>query len=64
MSLGLGDKATMDLMHDDATDEDPNLPGWAAGAEELAEGWRAMMQDRPPIDDFGLPGRVARAATS
>ena len=54
--LGIGDKATLDLMHDDATNEDPNAARLrAAGAEVLAEGWRAMMQNRPPIDDFGYP---------
>ena len=31
----------MDLMHSDALDEDPNMDRLrAAGAEELAEGWR------------------------
>ena len=54
--LGIGDKATLDLMHDDATNEDPNAARLrAAGAEVLAEGWRAMRQNRPPIDDFGYP---------
>jgi glyoxylase-like metal-dependent hydrolase (beta-lactamase superfamily II) len=54
--LGIGDKATLDLMHDDATNEDPNAARLrAAGAEVLAEGWRALMQNRPPIDDFGYP---------
>jgi glyoxylase-like metal-dependent hydrolase (beta-lactamase superfamily II) len=57
VSLGLGDKATMDLMHDDALNEDPNLDRLrAAGAEELAEGWSAMMPSRPPsMDDYGMP---------
>ena len=57
VALGLGDKATMDLMHSDALDGDPNLARLrAAGAEELAEGWRATMpQDRPPMDDYGMP---------
>ena len=57
VALGLGDKATMDLMHSDALDEDPNLDRLrAAGAEELAEGWRAAMPDRPPsVDDYGMP---------
>ena len=55
--LGLGDKATMDLMHSDALSEDPNLDRLrSAGAEELAEGWRAMMPSRPPsMDDYGMP---------
>ena len=55
--LGLGDKATMDLMHSDALNEDPNMDRLrAAGAEELAEGWREMMPSRPPsMDDYGMP---------
>jgi glyoxylase-like metal-dependent hydrolase (beta-lactamase superfamily II) len=57
VALGLGDKATMDLMHDDVLNEDPNLDRLrAAGAEELAEGWRRMMPSRPPsMDDYGMP---------
>ncbi len=57
VALGLGDKATMDLMHSDALDEDPNMDRLrAAGAEELAEGWRAMMPDgRPAMDSYGMP---------
>lgn len=55
--LGIGDKATMDLMHSDALGSDPNSARLrAAGAEELAEGWRAMMPDRPPsMDDYRMP---------
>ena len=55
--LGLGDKATMDLMHSDALNEDPNMDRLrAAGAEELAEGWREMMPSRPPsMDDYAMP---------
>jgi glyoxylase-like metal-dependent hydrolase (beta-lactamase superfamily II) len=57
VSLGLGDKATMDLMHSDALDEDPNMSRLrAAGAESLAEGWREMMPDsRPAMDVYGMP---------
>lgn len=57
VSLGLGDKASMDLMHDDALNEDPNVDRLRlAGAEELADGWRSMMPDkRPPMDDYGMP---------
>jgi glyoxylase-like metal-dependent hydrolase (beta-lactamase superfamily II) len=57
VSLGLGDKATMDLMHSDALDEDPNLSRLrAAGAEQLAEGWREAMPDsRPPMDVYAMP---------
>jgi glyoxylase-like metal-dependent hydrolase (beta-lactamase superfamily II) len=55
--LGLGDKATMDLMHDDALNEDPNLDRLrSAGAEELFEGWRSMMPAKPPsMDTYGMP---------
>jgi glyoxylase-like metal-dependent hydrolase (beta-lactamase superfamily II) len=57
VSLGLGDKATMDLMHSDALDEDPNRARLAlAGAEHLADEWRSMMPaERPPMDDYGMP---------
>ena len=57
VALGLGDKATMDLMHSDALNEDPNMDRLrAAGAEGLAEGWRAMMPDgKPSMDEYGMP---------
>ncbi len=57
VSLGLGDKATMDLMHSDVLNADPNLDRLrAAGAEELAAGWRSMMPTgRSPVDDYGMP---------
>lgn len=57
VSLGLGDKATMDLLHDDARSQDSNSDRLrAAGAEELAEGWRSMMPSRPPsIEDYAMP---------
>lgn len=57
VALGLGDKASMDLMHDDSLSRDPNLDRLeAAGALELAEGWRAMMPGgRPTMDDYGMP---------
>jgi len=55
--LGLGDKASMDLMHDDSLHGDPNLARLElAGATQLADGWRSMMPaERPPMDDYGLP---------
>ena len=57
VSLGLGDKATMDLMHSEALTEDPNRARLAqAGAEHLADEWRSMMPaERPPMDDYGMP---------
>lgn len=55
--LGLGDKASMDLMHGPDLDEDPNLHRLRlAGAEDLVDGWQSMMpSDRPPTDDYGMP---------
>jgi glyoxylase-like metal-dependent hydrolase (beta-lactamase superfamily II) len=55
--LGIGDKASMDLLHSDRLNEDPNLERLrSAGALELAQGWRSMMpKDRPPLDDYGYP---------
>ncbi len=57
VSLGIGDRATMDLLHSDHLGEDPDLARLrAAGAEELAEGWRRMMPAPPPsMDDYGMP---------
>lgn len=54
--LGLGDKPSMDLMHD-SRHVDPNLERLElAGALELAEGWTALMPaDRPSTDDYGMP---------
>jgi glyoxylase-like metal-dependent hydrolase (beta-lactamase superfamily II) len=59
VALGLGDKASMDLMHDETLSVDPNLSRLeAAGALGLAEGWRAMMpsERRRSMDDYGMPG--------
>ncbi|MET0997366.1 MAG: MBL fold metallo-hydrolase [Marmoricola sp.] len=55
--LGLGDKATMDLLHSDFGNGDPNNARLrSAGAEELAEGWRSMMPAKPPsMDEYGMP---------
>lgn len=57
VSLGIGDKPTMDLMHDDTMHVDPNVTRLVlAGAEEVAAGWRAMMPDKKPsMDDYGMP---------
>jgi glyoxylase-like metal-dependent hydrolase (beta-lactamase superfamily II) len=57
VSLGIGDKATLDLMHDDARNEDPNADRLRlAGASELLDGWRAMFSgERPSLEDFGYP---------
>jgi len=57
VSLGLGDKRTMDFMHDPTVARDPNLERLeVAGAAPLAERWRAMMPEgRPSMDDYGMP---------
>lgn len=57
VSLGLGDKATMDLLHNDALNEDPNTDRLrSAGAEELAGAWRSVMPARPPSRDaYAMP---------
>ncbi|HEU4567378.1 MAG TPA: MBL fold metallo-hydrolase [Marmoricola sp.] len=55
--LGLGEKPSMDLMHDDSLREDPNLARLElAGAAQLADGWRSLMRpERPPTDEYGMP---------
>lgn len=58
VSLGLGDKASMDLMYDETVLRDPNLRRLEiSGALELAEGWRKMMpsSERPSLDSYGMP---------
>jgi glyoxylase-like metal-dependent hydrolase (beta-lactamase superfamily II) len=58
VSLGIGDKPSMDLMYDEQVLRDPNLERLEmAGAVELAEGWRAMMpsSERPSLDIYGMP---------
>ncbi len=57
VSLGLGDKATLDLLHGDGEAEDPYLRRLrTAGAEKLIDDWRSMMPSRPEVaNDFGMP---------
>lgn len=57
VALGLGDKASMELIHNDSLSRDPNLDRLTlAGARELADSWTAMMpKERPPLDDYGMP---------
>jgi glyoxylase-like metal-dependent hydrolase (beta-lactamase superfamily II) len=59
VSLGLGDKGSMDLIHDHSLGADPNLDRLAmAGALELADGWRAFLPEkRSSTDDYGMPDR-------
>ncbi len=55
--LGIGDKPSMDLMHDDALNEDPNVARLrSAGALDLAQGWAQFLpKERPSMDDYGYP---------
>lgn len=49
VSLGLGDKPTIDLIHDETVEEDPHL--WvlrAAGAHDLAVMWERFTRDLSP----------------
>lgn len=57
VSLGLGDRASMDLMHDAGLATDPNLDRLRlAGAIELGAAWHDLMpSQRPSLDDFGMP---------
>ncbi len=58
VSLGIGDKPTMDLMHDPSLHTDPNVTRLIlAGAAEVAAGWRSLVPDKKPtVDDYGMPG--------
>ncbi|MCW2781451.1 MAG: gloB [Marmoricola sp.] len=57
VSLGIGDKPSMDLMHDANLHRDPNLDRLElAGALELADGWRSFTPaKKPPMDNYGMP---------
>ena len=57
VSLGIGDKPTLDLIGDDGLDHDPTVPQLLrAGAHRVAEDWRRAMQGpRPPADDWAPP---------
>jgi glyoxylase-like metal-dependent hydrolase (beta-lactamase superfamily II) len=57
VSLGLGDRGSMELMHDQSLARDPNLDRLElAGALELAAGWRRMTPaKRTSMDDYGMP---------
>jgi glyoxylase-like metal-dependent hydrolase (beta-lactamase superfamily II) len=57
VSLGLGDKRSMDLLHDDYVESDPNLARLRiAGALQMAADWRAAMPtERPLLDSYGMP---------
>lgn len=49
VSLGLGDKPTLDLIHDDSVEEDPHAAMFvAAGARHIAEEWLAFSSQMAP----------------
>jgi glyoxylase-like metal-dependent hydrolase (beta-lactamase superfamily II) len=57
VSLGMGDRATLEFMHDTTVTEDPNLARLVqAGASELAGKWHDVMPaERPDMSDYGMP---------
>lgn len=56
--LGLGDRASMELIHDPAFDGRRGLDRLlAAGAPHLAETWRERVSADSTLDDYGMPGR-------
>lgn len=58
VSLGLGEKPSLDIMHSQDMTEDPNIERLLlAGADEVAQAWRAMFhgQQGPDVDDYGYP---------
>lgn len=55
VSLGLGDKSTLDLIHATDVEEDPHVAMLvAAGAPEIARGWADFTKDSTP--DLGMWG--------
>ncbi|MGN6161542.1 MAG: MBL fold metallo-hydrolase [Marmoricola sp.] len=57
VSLGMGDRATLEFMHDTTVTVDPNLTRLVqAGAADLAGKWRDFMPaERPDMSDYGMP---------
>lgn len=57
VSLGIGDRASMELMHDPTIARDPNLHRLeCAGADDLADAWQNFRPaGRPSTVDYGLP---------
>jgi glyoxylase-like metal-dependent hydrolase (beta-lactamase superfamily II) len=57
VTLGLGDRPTLDFIHDDTVEVDPNVTQLhRAGAFRLAEAWaREMGTNRTPPENFELP---------
>lgn len=58
VSLGIGDRPSMELMHDEVASFDPNLERLRiSGARVLVESWADLVPgERPPLDDYGMPG--------
>ena len=57
VSLGLGDKPTLDLIHDSTLDTDPHLTMFVeAGAPHIAEAWGEFTRgSTPDLDLWGYP---------
>ena len=57
VSLGMGDRRTLELMHDETIAQDPNLTRLVqAGAMHLADKWREFLPaERPDMSDYGMP---------
>lgn len=57
VSLGMGDRATLEFMHDTTVKVDPNLTRLIqAGAADMAGKWRDFMPaERPDMSDYGMP---------
>src|SRR5690606_22394677 len=57
VSLGLGDKPTLDLIHDESLDTDPYVAMFvAAGAAHIAEQWADFTRDSTPdLAMWGYP---------
>ena len=57
VALGIGDRATLEFMHDPTVKVDPNVTQLhKAGAFKLAEGWsKAMGIERPEPDNYDMP---------
>jgi glyoxylase-like metal-dependent hydrolase (beta-lactamase superfamily II) len=53
----MGDRRTLEFMHDESVKQDPNLTRLRqAGASELADKWRSFMPgERPDMSDYGMP---------
>ena len=57
VSLGIGDKPTLDMLHDLRLEYDPTIPQLLrAGAHEVADAWgRVMSGKRPDLDQWEAP---------